>query len=190
MLIKKISIIVCATAGMLASSFASAQVYFGGSVGQSDKGNYCSNSTTCDSKATSYKVFGGYNIDKNFAVESSYFSAGKTSINSGLALGRSEQKKTGFSLAGVYNYEFNEAFSGFGKLGFARLKTDSFYDTSGLPPTNYSYTENHALYGLGLAYKINANLSVRAELEVYNPKTFSNRGTSVSNLSAGLQYNF
>ncbi|MFZ6759041.1 outer membrane beta-barrel protein [Undibacterium sp. Ji50W] len=190
MSIKKISIIVCATAGMLASSFASAQVYVGGSLGQSDKGNYCGYSNTCDSKANSYKVFGGYTIDKNFAMESSYFSAGKTSINSGLALGHSEQKKTGLSLAGVYNYEFNEAFAGFAKLGIARVKTDTFYDTSGLPPTSSADTENQALYGLGLTYKISNTLSARTEFEVYNPKTFSSRGASVSNLSAGLQYNF
>lgn len=190
MLIKKISIVVCAAAGMLVSSFASAQTYLGGSIGQSDTSNYCNYSTSCDSKTTSYKVFGGYNIDKNFAVESSYFSSGKASMNSGLALGHSEQKKTGFSLAGVYNYEFNEAFGGFAKLGIARVKTETSFDTSGLPAYTASYTGNQALYGLGVIYKINPNLAVRAEFEMYNPKTFSNNGTSASNLSAGLQYNF
>ena len=190
MLIKKISIIVCAAAGMFASSFASAQTYLGGSVGQSDTSNYCNYSTTCDSKATSFKVFGGYNIDKHFAVESSYFSAGKTSINSGLALGHSEQKKTGFSLAGVYNHEFNETFAGFAKLGIARVKAETTYDTSGLPAYSASTTGNQALYGVGVTYKINPNLAVRAEFEKYTPKTFSNNGTSGSNLSAGLQYNF
>ncbi|PXX39942.1 outer membrane beta-barrel protein [Undibacterium pigrum] len=190
MLIKKIPILLCATAGMLASSFASAQAYLGGSVGQNDTANYCNYSTTCDSKSTSFKVFGGYNIDKHFAVESSYFSSGKTSINSGLALGHSEQKKTGLSLAGVYNHEFTEVFSGFAKLGIARLKTETSYDTSGLPGYTASYSRNNALYGVGVSYKINPNLAVRAEFEKYNPHTFSNGGTSSSNLSAGLQYNF
>lgn len=190
MLIKKISIIVCAAAGVLGSSFASAQTYLGGSVGQSETANYCNYSTTCDSKSTSFKVFGGYNIDKHFAVESSYFSSGKTSINSGLALGSSEQKKTGLSLAGVYNHEFTEVFSGFAKLGIARLKTETSYDTSGLPGYTASYSRNNALYGVGVSYKINPNLAVRAEFEKYNPHTFSNGGTSSSNLSTGLQYTF
>lgn len=190
MLIKKISLIVCAAAGMLASSFASAQLYLGGSVGQSENSNYCNYSTTCDSKATGSKVFGGYNINKSFAVESSYFTNGKTSINSGLPLGHSEQKKTGFSLAGVYNQEFSETFTGFAKLGMARVKTETFFDTSGLPAYTASDTGNQALYGVGVAYKINPNLAVRAEFEKYNPKTFSNNGTSSSNLSAGFQYSF
>ena len=115
MLIKKISIILCATAGMLVSSFGSAQTYLGGSVGQNDTNYNCNYSTTCDSKATSFKVFGGYDINKNFAVESSYFSSGKTSVNAGL-LGGVEIKKTGLSLAGLYKYEFNEALAGFARL--------------------------------------------------------------------------
>ena len=189
MLIKKISIIVCATAGMLVSSFASAQTYLGGSVGQNDTNNNCNYSTTCDSKATSFKVFGGYDINKNFAVESSYFSSGKTSVNAGL-LGGMEIKKTGLSLAGLYKYEFNEALAGFAKLGVARIKTETSYQTSGLSPYSASYTENQALLGLGLTYKISTNLSLRGEYEKYNPKTFSSRGTAMSNLSVGMQYNF
>ncbi|BBB61572.1 hypothetical protein UNDKW_3299 [Undibacterium sp. KW1] len=190
MLIKKLTLIACAAVGMLASSFATAQTYLGASVGQSDNSNYCNYATTCDSKATSYKLFGGYNFNKNFAVESSYFSGGKTSINSGVPLGHSEQKKTGFSLAGVYNYEFNEAFAGFAKLGIARVKAETTYDTSGLPSYSASNTGNQALLGVGVSYKITPNVAVRAEFEKYNARTFSNSGTSGSNLSAGLQYNF
>ncbi|MFZ6657087.1 outer membrane beta-barrel protein [Undibacterium sp. TJN19] len=190
MLIKKISLIACAAAGILLSSFASAQVYVGGSVGKSDTNDRCNYAASCDAKATSFKVFGGYDIDKNFAVEAGYFASGTTSRSLNLVPGNSDQKKTGLSLAGLYKYEFSEAFTGFAKLGIAHLKTDSTYATSGLPPDSGSYSENQALYGVGLSYKFNNNLAVRTEFEKYNPKTFSNKGSAVSNFSVGVQYNF
>ena len=67
---------------------AAQQGYAGGSFGQFKE-------DVTGETATGFKLFGGYQVNKNFAAEAAYVSTGTAKIN-GL-----EFKATGFTLAGV-----------------------------------------------------------------------------------------
>ena len=66
------------------------------------------------------KVFGGYNIDQNWAVELGYTHFGSrdydTNVPSGLP-GRASVKGNSSYVAAKYAYPLNERFSAYGKLG-------------------------------------------------------------------------
>jgi len=132
--------VVAAIAALTLSGFASAQAYLGSSVGQAKWKDDCKGSVNCDTSGNSYKLFGGYNLDNNFAVEASYFSLGNISadFNQKNVTANSKIKGKGFELAGLYKYDFNNEFSAFAKLGIASTKTESTTNLANVISSNIS----------------------------------------------------
>jgi OOP family OmpA-OmpF porin len=191
MLKNKFLVAVLAATGFMMSAAASAQVYVGGTIGQSKWNDNCNLTTKCDKTSSAYKLLGGYNLDKNFALEASYFSLGKmnATANVGGTNANISVKGTGFEFAGVAKTDFTEEFGGFAKLGVARVKADSNSVISGLGKYSQDTTSTQPVIGFGLTYKITKELALRGELEMRRVK-LGNDKDNVRNLSVGLQYAF
>ena len=191
MLKNKFLVAVIATAGIMISAGASAQVYVGGTIGQSKWNDDCKLTTKCDTTSSAYKLLGGYNLDKNFALEASYFSLGKlkATANVGGANANISVEGTGFEFAGIAKTDFTEEFGGFAKLGVARVKADANSVVTGFGKYSQDTTSTQPVLGLGLTYKITKELALRGEFEMRRMKLGTDK-ENVRNLSVGMQYAF
>ncbi len=191
MLKKNWLVSVLAVAGLMIGASASAQVYVGATAGQAKWNDDCKGTTKCDTTSTGYKLFGGYNIDKNFAVEASYFSLGKINANGtvGQVNASAEVKGTGFEIAGVAKHDFTENFGGFAKLGLARVKADANSVVPGWAHFSQDTTSTQPVLGLGLTYKVSKDIALRGEFESRRVKLGGDKDT-VNNFSVGVQYSF
>lgn len=183
--------IFCALA--LCSGIASAQAsgfYAGAAIGQAtvDLGNvandlaaigtelgFTAGSATQDDSDTSWKVFGGYKLNQNFAVEGGYADLGKYTANATGTL----NGLTGKLDASVKSYAYFVDvvgilplgdFSMFAKLGGAYTKTkaevSATYD--GLSASD-SVKENKFVpkLGVGAEYNVTKTIAIRGEFERY-----------------------
>ena len=149
-----------------------------------------------DDRSTGFKVFGGYQINKNFAVEGGYFDLGKfgytaTTVPAGTLNGNIKLRGLNLDLVGIV--PLTEKFSVFGRAGlnYAQAR-DSFSGTGAVLVTNPNPRKNDTNYklGLGLQYALSESLAVRAEAERYRVNdAVGNRG-HVDLVSVGLIYRF
>src|SRR5882762_12016655 len=77
--------------------------YLGGGIGQSQAKDGCTGvggpGVSCDDKDTAYKIFGGYQVNRNFAAELGYSELGKVKASApGVNV---EFKSTAWDLVGV-----------------------------------------------------------------------------------------
>ncbi len=160
-------------------------------------GNWFNSSTTVkDEHSTGYKVFGGYRLDKNFALEGGYFDLGSfgytaTTVPAGTLNGTI--KITGLNLDLVGTMPLNEKFSAFGRVGLNYAHTrDSFSSTGAVLVGNPNPSKSDANYklGLGLQYALTESLAVRAELERYRVNDALGSRGNIDLVSAGLIYRF
>lgn len=172
-------------------------------------GGYTSASTTADEKDTGWKLFGGYQFTRNWAVELAYVDLGKVSQDTSATSGagtdkyRDEGTSKGWSIAGVGTVMVSDSFGVFGKLGAFRWDVDtkcSFTPISGggtgcAAPANRSASGTDLTYGLGLKYNLTKQTSLRVEWEQFkdvgNASTTGSSGTGqadVSLISIGIQY--
>jgi len=146
---------------------AAAQGYAGGSIGQFKE-------KESGETATGFKLFGGYQINKNFAAEAGYVSTG-TAKSGGV-----EFKATGFTLAGVGMAPLNDQFSLFGTVGLFSWSVD----VTGIP----SISGSDIFFGAGAMYNVSRDLSIRGEYDSY--KLGGDANTTVTALTIGVQFRF
>lgn len=190
-MLKKNSVaVVLAVAGLMIGASASAQVYVGFGSGQARTNVDCTGTTKCDKISSSTKIFGGYNIDKNFAVEASYAWLGKIGAQTkeGTVTADHEIKAKSFELVGVAKHDFTDELSGFAKLGVARVTADG---NSSLAGSKYTYdtSSTQAVVGLGLNYKISKELALRGEFDSRSVKLLDEKAR-VNTFTVGAQYSF
>ena len=198
---------------VIASPFAmaddSAGWYGGASIGQSRAtiddaritsgllgGGFSTTSITDEDRDLGYKIFGGYQFNKNFALEGGYFDLGKfgftaTTVPAGTLSGNI--KLRGINLDAVGILPITEKFSVFGRVGANYAEaTDSFTGT-GLVTVrnpNPSSRDTNLKLGLGLQYAFTESLAMRAEVERYRiDDAVGNKG-DVDLVSVGLIYRF
>lgn len=123
--------------------------YIGAGAGQSfvDEGDY-------DDEDTAFSVFGGYQFNRYFGLETGYVDFGELEPT---GAGRSLEANSVY-LTAVGTVPFTENFSGYAKAGFQRWDLDTTIpgladDDSGSDPT----------YGLGLQYRFNDRFALRGE---------------------------
>jgi len=153
-------------------------------------------SITDNNSDTGYKLFGGYQINKNFALEGGYFNLGKFGYTAtvpapGTLSGNI--KLQGLNLDAVGILPITEKFSAFGRLGvqYAQAK-DSFAGTGAVTVTNPNPSKNATNYkaGVGVQYDFTQSLGMRAEAERYRiDDAVGNKG-DVNMYSVGLIYRF
>ena len=201
-----------AALAVIASPFAVADDsgwYVGANVGQSRAkiddaritsgllgSGFTTTSLTNDDRDTGYKIFGGYQFNKNFALEGGYFDLGEfgytaTTLPAGTLNGNIKLK--GLNLDAVGILPITEKFSAFGRVGvnYAQAK-DSFTGTGAVSVSNPNPSKNDTnyKYGLGLQYAFTESLAVRAEAERYRiDDAVGNKG-DIDLISVGLIYRF
>jgi OOP family OmpA-OmpF porin len=201
-----------AAMAVIASPFASADDigwYGGANVGQSrakiDDARITSglsaqgistNSITDDDRDTAYKIFGGYQFNRNFALEGGYFDLGKfgyaaTTTPIGTLNGSSRVKGLNLDLVGLL--PITGRLSAFGRAGVAYADVrDSFSGTGATGMSNSNPHKRDANYklGVGLQYAFTDALAMRAEVERYRINdAVGNRG-DIDLVSVGLIYRF
>ncbi len=159
-------------------------------------GGFTSVSIVDDDRDTGYKLYGGYQFNKNFALEGGYFDLGKfgftaTTVPAGTLSGNIRLR--GLNLDAVGILPINQKFSAFGRAGvnYAEAR-DSFAGTGAVIVTNPSPSKREANYkfGLGLQYNFTESLGMRAEAERYRINdAVGNRG-DIDLFSLGLVYSF
>lgn len=159
-------------------------------------GGFTTNSISERDRDTGFKVFGGYQLNQNFALEGGYFDLGKFGYTANTTPAGSisgDMRVRGLNLDLVGTLPLSERFSVFGRAGinYAQAK-DNFSSTGAVKVINPNPSERGANYklGVGLQYAITDALSVRGELERYRVKDgVGNRG-HIDMASVGLIYRF
>jgi OOP family OmpA-OmpF porin len=147
-------------------------------------------------RSTGYKIFGGYDINRNLAVEAGIFDLGKfgftaTTAPPGTLTG--DIRLQGLNLDLVGKLPVTEKFSVMGRIGVANTRAqDRFAGTGAVIVTNPSPSkrETNLKLGLGMGYDFSESLGARLELERYRINdAIGNRG-HVDLVSVGLVYRF
>jgi OOP family OmpA-OmpF porin len=143
-----------------------------------------------------FKIFGGYQYNKHFAVEGGYFDLGQfgfTTSTTPVGTLSGEIKLKGINLDAVGILPITEKFSVFGRIGVTHTQAnDTFVGTGAvnvLNPTPSSRDTNLKV-GLGLQYALTDALTLRTEIERYRiDDAVGNKG-DVDLVSVGLVYRF
>jgi OOP family OmpA-OmpF porin len=140
-------------------------VYIGGGLGQSKFKGACDGvsgtGVSCDDKDTSFKIFGGYQLNRNFAGELGYTDLGKAKASG--PGGSTELSATAWELSAVGLFPVMDALSIFGRLG-------GYWGEGKLSGSGASgsKTTTNLTFGLGLQYDFTKNLGVRGEWQRYS----------------------
>jgi OmpA-OmpF porin, OOP family len=188
--------------------------YLGGNLGQTDSDldderttedllgpNYGVTTIDDDKTDTGYKLFGGYQFNRNFALEAGYFDLGESSFTAnvlpnGSALpgtfgGTTEVK--GYFLDLVGTAHFNDKFSAFARVGANHARPEErFTGTGSVPLTSYSSSEwdTNLKYGVGLQYAFTPSWALRLEGERYRVQDGVANRDEITFVSLGLVYHF
>lgn len=120
-----------------------------------------------------FKVFGGYQFNRNWALEGGYFNLGKfgytsTTVPAGALKG--QIKLQGLNLDVVGTLPLSERFSVIGRAGLQYAEArDSFTGTGAVQVLSRNPTKRDTNYklGVGLQYEVNPSFFVRGEAERY-----------------------
>lgn len=152
-------------------------VFFGGSFGQAEADGFCLGSSDCNGEDTSWKIYGGYTLNKLMDVEVAYQSIGDLSRNTG-ANGTETSELSALSISAVGKYEINDNIEAFGKVGAASWTGNNNQgDTDGTGLT----------YGLGAKISMNENMKIRAEWEKIPGIDTGSSESDVSTMSLGIE---
>src|SRR5262245_21225466 len=134
--------------------------YAGLQIGQSAQRDACTGLpafVSCDEKDSAWKIFGGYQLNRNFAVELGYAGLGKSAASGGGV--SAEIEASAFDIVAVGFLPFTNDVSAYGKLGFyaADLELTSNIGASA------SESNGGLTFGLGLRYDFTRNIAARLE---------------------------
>ena len=199
------------TMGAMASSLAMANDsgwYVGGSLGQSRatidderiigslaRAGLTTISFKDDDRKLGYKVFGGYQFTKYFALESGYFDTGNFGFNAttsppGTFSG--EMKLKGINLDTVGILPLTDKFSALGRIGVNFSDVKSTFSNTGSVGTfpNQSKRAANYKFGLGVQYDFTPSFGMRVEAERYRINDAIGNTGDIDLISAGLVYRF
>lgn len=198
---------------VMSSSFAVADDefwYMGGNIGQArakiddaritsqlQSAGLATSSINNDSKNDAYKLFGGYQFSKNFALEGGYFNLGEfgymaTTVPAGTQIGKIDLQ--GLNLDAVGTLPLVDKFSVFARLGLQYAQAKDSFSSTGAAPTapNLSPSKNALNYkaGLGVQYDFTRALGMRLEAERYRINDAVGNTGDINMYSVGLVYRF
>ena len=209
---KLFGIAAIAAASALAAQTASAQDsgwYAGGNVGRTSAtvdnaritsglaGAGLTTTSIADrDRDTGYKIYGGYQLSPNFALEGGYFDLGKfgfTANTNPAGTLNGDIRVRGLNLDLVGTLPLSERLSLLGRVGANYAQTrGTFSGTGAVGVTNPNPNKSDTNYkiGVGLQYAFTEALSMRGELERYRINdAVGNRG-HIDMVSVGLVYKF
>jgi OOP family OmpA-OmpF porin len=157
---------------------------------------FATTSIVDDNRANAFKVFGGYQFNRHFALEGGYFDLGRfgyhaTTVPAGTLDGNIRLK--GLNLDAVGILPITGKLSAFGRVGVNYAQARDHFSGSGavngLTPAPEKRDTN-IKFGLGLQYAFTEALDLRVEAERYRINdAIGNRG-DVDMVSVGLVYRF
>jgi OOP family OmpA-OmpF porin len=191
-----------ATTSVFAQSF-----YLGGSAGVSQNKLYTDPTLapitlSQDKSDTALKIFGGYNIDKTFAIEASYADLGKnksTYFDGSVVEANSSNDFTAMTLALKANISKIDNFVPFVKVGVARLENkEAGSMADGSDSWSLTKKKTNFYWAVGTDYDLTKDVAVRFEYENYgkagafDPVSIENQptGGKSSSITLGVMYKF
>jgi len=157
---------------------------------------FTTNALTNDDRSIGYKLYGGYQFNRYFALEGGYFNLGKfgyTAYTTPQGTLTGEIKLQGVNLDVVGLWPITDKFSLFGRVGVNYAKAqDQFVGTGAVLVTNPSPSARDTNYkfGVGVQYALTESLDVRAEVERYRINDAVGNKGDIDLISAGLVYRF
>lgn len=157
---------------------------------------FASSTIVDDDDSTGFKLFGGYQFNRNFALEGGYFDLGKfgfkaTTVPAGTLDGRIRLRGVNLDLVG--RLPVTDRFSVFGRVGvnYADAR-DNFSGTGAVLVSNPNPRKHDAnvKFGAGLQYDFTEALGMRAEVERYRINDAVGNKGDVDLFSIGLVYRF
>lgn len=166
--------------------------YIGGHLGQAQAKSTCNDFSgpgiSCDDKDVMWRILGGYQFNRNFAVEAAYSDFGEVKATG--PGGTASVKAHALELVGVGILPIADRFSVYGKLGVYHATTDGQVRTVSVR-ADASDTATELTYGFGAAYDITRQMTLRAEYQKYNDMGGDNVGKDdIDVLSVGLLFRF
>jgi OOP family OmpA-OmpF porin len=139
-------------------------LYFGASAGITTA-DVCDDiggpGISCDDEDTGLKIFGGFGVNPNFAVELGWVDVGEaTATGPG---GTATLEADGFQFAAVGIFPIGQRFDVFGKIGMYMWDAS----VSG-PGGSVSDDGTDLMFGIGGTWKIGQRLGLRAEWERFD----------------------
>jgi len=180
-----------ASVSSLALAQGPVQGYVGVGVGLSEVNLDCGGTSSCDKSDTGYKIYGGIEVAKPFAIEASFIDFGKASAR-GYSRGYPvtvAYKASALVLNGAARAQFLPALSGVARLGLAFVSTEVDGSIYGTSYYNQSDTKAKPYLGLGLEYAFNKNIKGVLSADFTQGEVDGDSG-SVQLIGVGLQYNF
>ena len=182
---KKIAL---AAALLALTGAASAQLnnkaYIGGAFGPSEVSVECGFPYNCDSTDTGYKLYAGFKVHPQVAIEAGYIDFGKAQVNLSSA-NVGSLATDGFVVNAAGRLPLTRELNAVGRLGLAFLETKG----SGRFVANRTDSSTSAYLGLGLEYAFNKNIKGSAAAD-FSTGEFNGSEGSVRLLSIGVQYDF
>lgn len=181
-----------ATALIVVGASAQAQVYVGGSAGRSQFGIACGNASRCERDGAAYKLFGGYMVSHQMALELSVQRQGTAAFTAqdptlGVVEGR--WRTQGVGAYGLLIAPYSNRFNVFGKLGFVNTRvTLEANSTLGGPLREHERHVNVA-WGVGGGYDPTPSLGLRVEFERERVKHQSTKH-DIDMVTASVLYRF
>ena len=159
-------------------------------------GGFTTTSITDDDRDTGYKLFGGYQFNKNFALEGGYFDLGKfgftaTTVPAGTLSGNIRLKGVNLDAVGIL--PITDKFSAFGRVGLNYAQARDSFTGTGLVNVlnaNPSKRDTNVKVGLGLQYAVTEALAMRVEAERYRINDAVGNKGDIDLVSFGLIYRF
>lgn len=185
----------CAIPATAAAQEGAGRGYVGFGFGQTTIDGFCSEANGaivflggtpggCDEKDSGFKIFGGYQLNPNFAIEASYFDYGEATARASFPGGplTLDGGATAFGVAAVGILPVSPQFSLFGKVGI--LMTDAKVTAVGPGGVGTGSEDETGLhFGIGATFDFTRNLGLRLEWE-------RNDEVEIDMLSIGLQVRF
>jgi OOP family OmpA-OmpF porin len=142
--------------------------------------------TITDDRQRTYKLFGGYEFDQNWALEAGYTDLGKTGfyVQQDNGLVHTDMKSRNAYVAGKYTAPLTERSSVYGKLGLAHTER-SLAGYQGVP---FIGSDNGLYAAVGLQSRLTDKVSVYAEYERYGEARANGPKSGVFN--AGFKFGF
>ncbi|HKI65359.1 MAG TPA: outer membrane beta-barrel protein [Burkholderiales bacterium] len=150
--------------------------FAGASIGQTTASDGCSGiivpGVTCNDSDTAWRILGGYQIDRNFAVELGYHDFGKVKAT-GFGV-NGEVTANVWELVAVGTLPLRNRFSVYGKLGGYRGDT-KLRSNAGFSGSD---TNTDITFGVGGRYEFSQQIAFRAEYQAYQSVGGSTVGSS------------
>ena len=145
-----------------------------------------------------YKLFGGYQFSRNFALESGWFDLGKfgytaTTVPAGTLSG--DIRVRGLNLDAVGILPITDRLSALGRVGLNYAQTRGTFSGTGAARVPYAdpnprKRDTNYKFGVGLMYDFTESLGMRVEAERYRINDAVGNKGHIDLFSVGLVYRF